>query len=369
MNIREVRDRRDEKVFLSLPRDLYREDKHFISHLDKDIKDVFDPDKNSAFQNGRAKRWVLYNEQKQAIGRIAAFLREGDPKAGISFFECINDVEAAAALFKTAETWLKQTNKIEEVEAPVNFGERDKYWGLLVDGFIGPAYQEPYNFPYYQQLFETNGYVKSFEQTTSELCIQEFDPGVLGALERRWHSNPRLEVRHFKYSRLNEYVRDFVSIYNAAWGEKEFFIPLTEERVRDLFKSMKAIVREDLLLFTYYDKRPVAFYISIPEINQLFKYVNGRLDVLGKLKFLYYRWRKPVTRSRGLVFGVIPEFQGRGVSTGMMLEKYRIMKEDPHLKCTELSWIGDFNPSMHALFEKIGAKVIKTHYTFSKTLK
>lgn len=140
MTIVEVNDKKSRKEFLLLPRSLYKGDPNFISLLDVDIESVFDPAKNLFYANGICKRWILKKEQV-TIGRIAAFINFEKNKnpdfivGGIGFFECINNEAAAFKLFDTAKSWLKENNA-KAMDGPVNFGENDKYWGLLVEGFV-----------------------------------------------------------------------------------------------------------------------------------------------------------------------------------------------------------------------------------------
>ncbi len=137
--------------------------------LDKDINAVFDPKQNKFFRHGHCSRFLLWNEQGKCIGRIAAFInektskKEKQPTGGIGFFECINDQKAAHLLFDHAKNWLQERG-MEAMDGPINFGERDSWWGLLVDGFISPAYKTNYNPPYYKDFFESYGFQIYFEQ-------------------------------------------------------------------------------------------------------------------------------------------------------------------------------------------------------------
>ena len=150
-------------MFLDTARIIYKNDKTWVCPLDKDIKAVFDPSKNSYFRHGIAERWVMTDEKGRLTGRIAAFIdyklanSYDQPTGGIGFFECINDTNASALLFKTAEDWLSERG-MEAMDGPINFGETDKYWGLLVGGFTHPSFDVPYNPPYYQDLFENYGF-------------------------------------------------------------------------------------------------------------------------------------------------------------------------------------------------------------------
>ena len=161
MNLIEVTDSKTAKEFLMLPVRLYKNSKNWIRPLDKDINNVFDPKTNKYFRNGELIRWILKDDQQKTIGRVAAFINKktvtkdnDQPTGGIGFFECIKDKEAAFMLFDACKNWLKE-REIEAMDGPINFGDRDKWWGLLVKGFeIDPNYNCNYNFPYYQELFE-----------------------------------------------------------------------------------------------------------------------------------------------------------------------------------------------------------------------
>src|SRR5690606_38534386 len=153
-----------------LPEQLYKNDPNWIQPLDKDIKQVFDAAKNKAFRNGEINRWILQNVDGKTIGRIAAFTNKkyknkGDdiPVGGMGFFECINDQSAADLLFYTAKNWL-QTKGMEAMDGPINFGERDRWWGLVTKGFQPPLYCMNYNPPYYVDLFKNYGFQLFFDQ-------------------------------------------------------------------------------------------------------------------------------------------------------------------------------------------------------------
>ncbi len=120
-----------------------------------------------------------------------------------------------------------------------------------------------------------------------------------------------------------------------------------------------------LIYFGFHKGEPISFFISIPEINQIFKYLDGQMNWLGKLKFLYYKMTKPNRKMLGLVFGVVPKYQGKGIESAMII-KYTDLawSKDYPYEDIELNWIGDFNPKMMKVAEQIGAKVKKTHHTY-----
>ena len=361
MQLIEVKSDRLFKAFLGVPKHIYANDPEYIPHILQEItKILWEKPKP-----GDVGLWLVQDAGRY-VGRIAAFINPGN-KGGLGFFECIDDPTVARLLLDTGESWLRNES-ISLVEAPVNYGERDKFWGLLVKGFKNPSYQEPYNPPYYRTFFEDNNYHASIVQSTQEVTPALFNVEKIGPLADEVHNNPDLELRHIEKDNIGKYAADFVTVYNKAWMQHDHFIPLTVEKVGRMMRAMKPVLREDLVWFTYAKGEPVAFYVSIIEINEIFRYLNGNLNWWGKLKFLYYKKVKPITRIRGLVFGVVPEYQGMGITSGMMMKVFNVFKKDPHLKTSELAWIGDFNPRMMKFLEAIGARETKQHITFEKKI-
>ncbi|MBC7383640.1 MAG: GNAT family N-acetyltransferase [Bacteroidia bacterium] len=368
MQVKEVINLSDARTFLQVPKVLYRYDAEWVCPLDKDIKEIFDPLINKNFEHGEAKRWILW-DKKKPIGRVAAFYNStnfiaGELKTGgIGFFECINEEQAATMLFDTCKNWFR-TKGIEAMDGPVNFGEKDKFWGLMVAGFSNPSYQENYNFPYYQNLFENYGFTKILEQTTSEASFEKFNFERFIKLASRVYNNPVYRFEHYRASQQKKYAADFISIYNQAWAHRSDFVPITTERIETTLGSLKPIMLEEAIWFAYAHNEPAGFYVNVLDVNQIFKHLKGKLNLWGKLKFLWFRKFGQINRIRGIVFGVIPKYQNLGIETGMMIKVFNAMKKYPAIKTTELSWIGDFNPKMHSLFNALGAQTTKVHYTY-----
>src|SRR6185436_8085720 len=147
MTIHEVTNAHDKRSFLKVPKVLYSKDKNWVCPLDQDVEAVFDPAQNLYYHKGECKRWLLLDENKEAIGRVAAFYHDqfpgslGKTTGGMGFFECPENPDAARLLFDTCKTWL-QSKGINGMDGPVNFGEKDRFWGLMVNGFKNPSYLE-----------------------------------------------------------------------------------------------------------------------------------------------------------------------------------------------------------------------------------
>ena len=343
----------DEVAFFKLPSIIYKNDSNWIQPLDKDVAEVFDQKKNKAFRFGKLERWIIKDDAGKIIGRIAAFTNKkyknkGDDVAvgGVGFFECINNQQAANLLLDTAKQWLQQQG-MEAMDGPINFGERDRWWGLVTKGFMEPLYCMNYNPPYYVSLFETYGFKVFFEQ----VCLS-MDPK--SPLDKKiWNRHNALEAddnfssAHLHKNNLEKYAKDFATVYNKAWAGHGGLKEMPYEQVLIMFKKMKPVMDEKILHYAYYKNEPVAIFINIPDLNQWFKYLHGKFGLLQKLKFLWVKQFKKNKKFTGLVFGVVPEWHGKGVDAYIIGEsaKYVQSAASPYTEY-EMQWIGDFNPKM-----------------------
>jgi hypothetical protein len=373
MHIINVSTRQHKKDFLNVPREIYKHDPYWISHLDKDIEDVFDPARNKFFGFGEAARWVLFDEQHRLIGRIAAFINRQvaftykHPVGGCGFFECTDDQQAANQLFSTAQEWLQQRG-MQAMDGPINFGERDRFWGLLVEGFNNPTpYLLNYNPSYYIKLFENYGFRNFFDQYVYKMDRgMELHPVFKRNYERLMHDH-LFRFESLKVSQLDKYATDFMTIFNEAWSDvQKHFKPITREQALSMFESMKAIIDPDLIVFAYHDQRPVAIFVGMPELNQLFRYVNGKLNLWGKMKFLFYRFMGKCDTAYGIVFGTVPEFRHRGVESGLIMNIHETVMTKNRYRHMYLAWIGHYNPKMIKIVETLTTQKVFVLTTYRK---
>ncbi len=348
--------------FLQVAVQLYKQDPNWIRPLDKDINDIFDTQKNKAWRFGEAVRWILKDEKGNLIGRIAAFTNKkyknkGDdvPVGGIGFFECINHQAAADLLLDTAKKWLQQKG-MEAMDGPINFGERDKWWGMVTQGFESPMYCMNYNPAYYVTLFENYGFKIFFNQ----VCFGMDPQAPLG--QKIWDRHCVIEnmggfsSSTIKKNNLEKYAADFATVYNKAWAGHGGLKQMNTEQVMLIFKKMKPVMDENIVWFAYYNNEPVAIFINIPDLNHWFKYLNGKFGLLQKLQFLWVKQFKPNPKFTGLVFGVVPEWQGKGVDSYIIGESAKVIqrKQPPRYEKYEMQWIGDFNPKMLNIASSLG---------------
>jgi hypothetical protein len=376
MKISEVKTPRDIKEFIDFPKKLYKADPNWVCMLDSELKATFDPAKNRLFRQGDACRWILKDENGKTIGRIAAFFDNvrssvyRQPTGGIGFFEVIEKKEAAFALFDEGKKWLS-SHGMEAMDGPINFGENDTNWGLLVEGFTQPTFGMPYHKKYYREFFEAYGFRNYFEQYSycreardKDGKIEEFPPRIMKIAD--WLSKrPGFSFQHFEFARKDKFISDLVHVYNSAWSVfKEDFTPLDPEILNATFQKAKAFIDEDIIWFAYFDGEPIAFFVLLPDLNQIIKPFNGRFHIWNMIRFVWSRAKHKMTRMRAIVGGVNPSHQNSGVESAIFLQLYRVFKLKPWYKELELSWVGDFNPKMIAIYEALGTQKARTHITY-----
>ena len=361
MELVEVLNKSLVKTFLEVPLAIYKDDRNFIRPLDNDVTDVFDKEKNKAFRFGECVRWIL-KEDNILIGRIAAFVNKkyknkGDeqPTGGIGFFECVNNQQAADMLFDVAKSWLMQRG-MEAMDGPINFGERDRWWGLVTEGFKPPIYLMNYNLPYYQTLFENYGFRKFYNQICWHLFVQTQLNEKFIEQDEKYNAKPEFKAIHIRKNQLQKFSTDFSVVYNKAWASHEGNKQLNKEVAYKMFKAMKPVMDEDLIWFVYHNDQPIAFWVNLPELNQIFKYFNGRFGIFEKIKYLWLKKKGICNKFTGIVFGVIPEYQGKGIDYYMIVEGAKVIQRKKQYNELELQWQGDFNPRILNISRHIGAK-------------
>ncbi len=375
----EVTDKKTLKEFHRVPAIVYANDPNYIAHIQQDIEKVFDPQKNKLYTDGgKSVRWVFYNEMDVLVGRVAAFVNpktafnEEQPTGGLGFFECVDDYASADFIFDTCRAWLALQG-MEAMDGPVNFGERNQFWGCLTKNFTDAnSYAMNYNPPYYPAFFERYGFMTYFEQY---LYTRDALQPVQPIFERKYKqliSDDNLKITSIEGMDLGKVARDFHSVYNGAWGGHAGFKEMSESAAHKIMKALKPAIDPKIIIFVYHQAQPVAFYVNIPELNEIFKHINGNLNLWGKLVFLYHKWRRTPRTLVGLVFGVVKEWQGKGVEGAMI--KYmsdKLRSGEIKYNRTVMQWIGDFNPKMLKVCENLGAeryRELKTYrYLFDRT--
>ena len=373
--LKEVTNKALEQEFIDLHKRLYKGNRNWVCPLDEDIKAVFDPAKNKLFADGEAIRWVAYNNEGEVVGRIAAFYDNEhaysyeQPTGGCGFFEAIDDQEVANMLFDAARMWLVSRG-MEAMDGPINFGSRDSWWGLLVEGYqFQPLYGNPYNPPYYKDLFENYGFQNYFNQNTYLWKVDDDDINQsIHERAKRLHNTPGYSFAHIDMDNLEQVAEDFRIIYNKAWSLFTGVKPMPKDEAQKLMKTLRPIIDPNIIFFSYFNTEPIGFFIMVPDINRIIGKFNGKFGLINKLRLMWdLKIKKSCDRIFCIIFAVSPEFQGKGVESGMIQYVYEsyIRTDRNNYKSFEFAWIGDFNPVMNRMIQSyVCATRHKMHTTY-----
>ncbi|MDD3108441.1 MAG: hypothetical protein PHV49_04430 [Alistipes sp.] len=374
--LEEVTSRRAVREFLDFPKRLYRNEPHWICPLDQDIENKFHLKTNELLQEGEIIRWIARDPKGKVVGRIAAFYNrelvkasEFQPTGGCGYFESIDDQQVANLLFDAARDWLKARG-LEAMDGPINFGDRDQWWGLLVKGFeFTPLYTNPYNFEYYIRLFENYGFQNYFNQHTYLRALAEgLFPDNVYQRVKRLQEEGRYRFEHMDKRRMGVYADAFREVYNQAWAGFSGIKPIDQEHAHALLNKMRPIIDEQLMYFAYDGERPIGFFLMVPDLNGVIHPLKGHFGLWQKLRFMWrLKVRRKASRIFAIIFGVVPEFQGKGIESGMIytFEQAVAGTLGSQYHSLELAWIGDFNPVMMRMVENyVCAQKHKMHTTY-----
>lgn len=371
MQLIEVNNAATAKDFIKVNVLMNKENPNYIRPLDNEINDVFDASKNKNFKYGETKRWILKGDDEKLIGRIAAFThskyinKETDfATGGVGFFDCINNNEAAKILFDAAKQWL-QSKGMEAMDGPINFGDRDKWWGLMVEGFDkAPIYGMSYNPPYYEKLFENYGFKNYYNQYYYAMGVKDELPEKFAERYAKFKSKPGYEARHINKKNLEKHAQEFATVYNAAWAQHGEAKEISVKDVMKLFNKMKAVMDERIIWFAYYKDEPIAMWINIPDLNEYFKHFNGKLRWIEKLRLLWMKKNNSCRIFTGVAFGIVPKYQGLGIDSFMIYEASIPIQSLNWYDKYEMGWAGDWNPKMINIYKSLGASQSRRMVTY-----
>ncbi|MEM7162286.1 MAG: hypothetical protein AAF487_07570 [Bacteroidota bacterium] len=368
MHISKVSNRATIAEFHGIHVQLAEKNKSWIPHLKQDIEKVFNPKKNKLFTKGSAERWIVQKDGT-TVGRIAAFINPKTKNSfkqmtgGIGFFDCIEDQEAANLLFNTAKDWLEKQG-IEAMDGPINFGEKNQYWGLLIENFENEnTYGMNYNPPYYRQLFEEYGFHIYYNQICSFRDIYMPMQQVFLDKTERISKDPSFKIVTAEGKSIDQLADYFVKVYNDAWSAHEGLKGMKKSAALKIFKALKPVMDRKVVIFVFKDDEPIAFFLNVPDLNHYFKRFNGNFHLINKLRFLMMQKFGRPEKLIGIIFGVVKSYQGKGIE-GAMIKWSQELLFDTNYKDIVMTWVGDFNPRMLKVIENLGGVLYQKHATY-----
>lgn len=367
-----VRTSRQLKAFIDFPHDLYAGDSNYVPELFIAQRDLLTPGKHPFHEHSKVQLFLFYRDGAIS-GRIAAILNNNHnvfnntTDGFFGFFESVNDLQIAAALFGSAEQWLKEQGATTII-GPVNPSTNEPC-GLLLEGFdMPPLAMMVYNKPYYASLMESVSLRKKVDLLAYDIPIGEVDERPVHLEEKLL---ARLKVKDITIRAVNK--KDLANealkvkeVYNAAWDKNLGFVPMTDKEFSYLAKDLKMVLDEQLCLIAEHHGKQVGFALAIPDINQaLIKVRRGRLLPTGIFKLLL--GMKKVNRVRVLALGVVKDYRKMGIEAcfyAALIRRAGVRK----MTGGEASWILEHNELMNKGIERMNGKVYKRYRIYEKPL-
>jgi hypothetical protein len=358
------------KDFVDLPWRIYTEYPMWVPPLKKEVRRLLDP-RRHPFWASAERKLFLARRGSETVGRIAGIIDRRynelhDEKMGIwGFFECMDEPPAAAALFSAVEAWVHQKG-MTFLRGPLNPSTNYEV-GLLIEGFdYPPALMMTYNPPYYARLVESCGFTKE-KDLLAFLIEGDYQlPEWMDRLAERVARKKGVCIRPFRPKEQNAEFALIQEIYNASWSGNWGFVPLSDDEMRDIQKSVMTFADPDLAFFIYYERDPAAVCVIFPDVNPLLKRLNGRIGLLGLLKAVLYR--RKITGLRCLIFGVKDAYRQLGFALLAIRHIYEVVRQKARYRSLELGWTLEDNEAVNTLLEEGGARPCKKYRIFRKPL-
>ena len=375
VTVRPVATSTDRKAFVDFAWDAYKDDPAWIPPLKDEVHGLLNPKKNPWFEHAKAQLWLAERGGK-VVGRISAQVDElvlehmGAGTGQWGFFDAL-DAEAAAALIATAEDWLR-TQGMTRALGPFSLSVWDEP-GLEIEGFSEPpTAMMGHHKPEYAGWVEAAGYTKAKDLVTYEVDIVNWSNPLISRLIDAGERNPKIGIRKVDKSRFDEEAQVILGLLNDAWSDNWGYVPLTPSEIAYAGKKLKPIIYEDLVRIAEYEGKPVAFMLTIPDMNEMIRDLDGRLFPFNFIKLLW-RLRKPRTRrARVPLMGVAKPLQGSRLASQLafMLIEFtrRSIVKDYGVGVGEFGWILEDNKGMLSIAELPGARVNHRYRIYDKAL-
>jgi len=378
VTIRPVESGADRKAFIELPFRLYADDPNWVPPLRSEVAGMIDPKKNGWFSHAEAQLFIAERNGK-VVGRISAHIDRlaltqpaeqgmGPGTGNWGLFEA-EDAETAAALIAKAEDWLRSKG-LNRALGPISLSIWEEP-GLLVKGYDhSPTVMMGHHKPAYRDWIEAAGYAPAKSLYTYDVDITQPFPGIVERVIAAGERNQRIHIRRVNKARFAEEAALILGILNDAWSDNWGFVPLTQPEIDDVGKKLKPIVFEDLIRIAEVDGEPVAFMITLPDLNEAIKPLKGSLLPFGWAKLLLWLRQPKVRTMRVPLMGVVKRLQSSRLASQLAFMMIEYIRRDATTRYGasrgEIGWILDDNQGMRAIAEMIESKINREYVIYEK---
>jgi GNAT superfamily N-acetyltransferase len=361
VQVEPVQTRQDLEDFIRFPFELYRGDPNWVPPLLSQRRHLLEAKHNPFFGHSDVVLW-LARRQGHVVGTISSHVdhlhnKVHEEKIGMfGFFEAVNDYAVAEALLSTARDWARQQGMVA-LRGPLSFSQNDEC-GLLVDGLDGPPMvMMPYNPRYYIEFLERFGLTKAMNLYAYFGDLAQFggDPGNLPEklvrVTDKVKARAGITLRFLDMKLFDEELGEAKKVYNKAWQKNWGFVPMTDAEFDKLGADLKQVLDPHLAVIAEIDGEPVGVVVAVPNVNQVLKYLNGRLFPIGWIKALWYS--RKVDQARLMILGVVEEHRGRGIESLLIFETFKAAIQNGY-QGMEMSWILENNDMMNRVIQNLG---------------
>ncbi len=385
VTVREVATKAERRAFVDLPFRLYAGDPNWVPPLKDEVLGLVTPGRNPWFGHGRAA-FFLAERDGRAVGRVSAQIDDlalaqppeqgsGPGTGNFGLLEA-EDAGIAATLIARAEAWLRAEG-MTRVLGPLSISIWDEP-GLLVSGFDHPpTVMMGHNGPAHEAWVKDAGYTQVKDLYCYELDITQPFPVRVRRVVSSGERNGRIRVRPVDKRRFDQEAALILGILNDAWADNWGFVPLTDDEIAYAGRKLKPIVFEELIRVAEVDGEPVAFMMTLPDLNEFTADLDGRLFPFGFARLLWrlnggLRGRPQVRTTRVPLMGVVKRLQATRLASQLAFTMIEYIRRDAVAKFGatrgEIGWILDDNQGMRSIAETIGATINKTYRLYQKTL-
>ncbi len=380
LTIRPIETKKDRKAFVDLPFRLYADDPNWVPPLKGEALGLITPEKNGWYSHAKVQLF-LAEEAGKVVGRISAHIdtlaltmpagQGFGPGVGQWGLMDAEREDVFVALLAAAEAWLRAQGMTRAL-GPIS----QSIWeepGLLVSGFDHPpTIMMGHAKPEYRGWIERAGYAVVKELMTYELDITKEFPPIVKRIIKSGQANPRIVVREVNKRKFEEEAAIILAILNDAWSDNWGFVPLTPPEIKDVGVKLKPIVFNDLIRIAELDGKPVAFMITLPDLNEAIMPLKGNLLPFGWAKLLLWLRKPKVRTMRVPLMGVVKELQSSRLASQLAFMMIDLIKnaslERYGATRSEIGWILEDNQGMRSIAETIKSDINKVYLVYERTL-
>ncbi len=362
------------EMFLDVPFKVYKNYPNWVPPIRSSIAKQLAFNENPFLEYGEFQQFIAVSQtNSEPLGRIVAIINrrlietEGKNIGIFGYFECVEDFEVANSLLETASDWLRDKG-MNFVRGPINLSTHNSCL-FLVDKFDEPPIMmTPYNPPYYPKFMEKAGYYKGNDAYAYDFPLDiSLDPKFEKGYKIACKSGINFRPLRTKGEGFEQDCRSLYELFNKAFANNYSATPRSEEEFMDEAKELQSLVDPDVFPIAEDNGKMIGCWMGLPDYNIALKHVNGKLNWLGILKFLWYR--RQIDQGRVIVIASLPEYRRKMVPLGLIYLGMQggIQKGKPY-KRAELSFVWEDNSASRKLVEAAGGKIYKTYRIYEKQL-